>query len=419
MREIHRKLHEPYIIMLAIYAIFIAAAFVFDSPADIFEGITKIVTSRSVLLTDYIGVGGIGATLVNSALVGCISVFMLTMAGIKPNGSIIMALWLTTGFALFGKNMFNMLPITLGVYLYSSFRKEPFTNYTLAALLASTLSPVVSGLGFSEFMRPELCIYLGIFSGIFVGFIFPAVASFTMRVHSGYNLYNMGFAGGLISTFLVASLSSVGIDLQPLLIWSEGNNLELSILLYLIFVGLCVLGLVLGGGLDVLKRYPKLMKHPGKLVTDYYVLFGKRTYFNMGLTGIFATTLMLVLGCELNGPTMGGIFTIVGFSAFGKHLGNITPILLGAVISTNVNMWNPATPSNTLAILFSTGLAPIAGQFGWFWGMVAGFVHVSLVHHIVFLNNGFNLYNNGYAAGFVAMLLVPLATAFTKEKEDL
>ena len=41
---------------------------------------------------------------------------------------------------------------------------------------------------------------------------------------------------------------------------------------------------------------------------------------------------ILATGGDLNGPTLGGILTIMGFSAFGKHARNITPIMLGVVI---------------------------------------------------------------------------------------
>jgi hypothetical protein len=65
-----------------------------------------------------------------------------------------------------------------------------------------------------------------------------------------------------------------------------------------------------------------------------------------------------------------------------------------------------------LAILFSTGLAPIAGKYGWHWGMIAGFVHVSVAIIIGDLNGGMNLYNNGFAGGFVAITAVPLIEFF-------
>ena len=52
-------------------------------------------------------------------------------------------------------------------------------------------------------------------------------------------------------------------------------------------------------------------------------------YINMALLGIVFTTYILIVGGELNGPTIGGIFTVVGFCASGKHLKNVLPILLG------------------------------------------------------------------------------------------
>lgn len=55
-------------------------------------------------------------------------------------------------------------------------------------------------------------------------------------------------------------------------------------------------------------------------------------------------------------------------------------------------------PGPLLAVLFCTGLAPIAGQFGVFWGMVAGFLHMTIVQNTSILHGGMNLYNNGFAA---------------------
>lgn len=68
-----------------------------------------------------------------------------------------------------------------------------------------------------------------------------------------------------------------------------------------------------------------------------------------------------------------------------------------------------------LAILFSTALAPIAGKFGYKIGILAGFLHVSMVSNIGYLHGGLNLYNNGLAAGFVAMILIPIINIFKKE----
>jgi hypothetical protein len=56
-------------------------------------------------------------------------------------------------------------------------------------------------------------------------------------------------------------------------------------------------------------------------------------------------------------------------------------------------------------------LAPIAGRFGWRWGVVAGLVHSSAALSVGSLHAGLNLYNNGFAAGIVAAVLVPVIVA--------
>ena len=61
-----------------------------------------------------------------------------------------------------------------------------------------------------------------------------------------------------------------------------------------------------------------------------------------------------------------------------------------------------------LALLFSTTLAPIAGEFGILCGVLAGFLHASVALNVGIVYGGMNLYNNGFAGGIVAMFLVPV-----------
>jgi len=42
--------------------------------------------------------------------------------------------------------------------------------------------------------------------------------------------------------------------------------------------------------------------------------------------------------------------------------------------------------------------------------VIAGFLHVSVAMFVGDLNGGLNLYNNGFAAGLVAMFLLPVIT---------
>src|SRR5260370_35575588 len=85
--------------------------------------------------------------------------------------------------------------------------------------------------------------------------------------------------------------------------------------------------------------------------------------------------------------------------------------MLGVFIGSLRKPWTASDPSVTLAALFGTTLAPIAGRFGWQWGIVAGVVHSSAALRVGPLHAGLDLYNNGFAAGRVASLLLPVVLA--------
>ncbi len=171
-------------------------------------------------------------------------------------------------------------------------------------------------------------------------------------------------------------------------------------------------GLFTRNARENLVGYARLHRSSGQLPTDSYFMFGDSVYINMAVLCALSTTLVLALGAQLSGPVIAGIFTVAGFGCFGKHLRNVAPIVAGAVLSAYVNQWDPHYPLNVVAILFSTGLAPIAGEFGVLWGIAAGFLHVNIAMHVGYLSSGLNLYNNGFAAGFVALFTVPLITVF-------
>ena len=146
-------------------------------------------------------------------------------------------------------------------------------------------------------------------------------------------------------------------------------------------------------------RMMALMRTSGQAPTDFIAQFGLgATLVNMGLTGLIATAYILCVGGDVNGPVMGAIFCVVGFAAFGKHPRNIVPIIAGVFLGSLAKPWGASDPSIQLAALFGTTLAPIAGRFGWHWGIVAGFIHSSAAQSVGFLHAGLNLYNNGFAA---------------------
>lgn len=408
-----KSFYPPYVVLAIIYLFFIIFAFLVDAPSEIINGFIKIVKSPDILISDYMAIGGIGATLVNATITGGFCLCLLIKNKIKPNGSTIMALWLVTGFSFLGKNIFNIIPVIFGVYLFSCYQKEPFLNYILVALLGTSLAPVVSQLSFGAILPQELSIVIGILLGIGLGFILPPIASYSIKVHNGYNLYNIGFASGLVATLLMSVLRGVGIDFETRLLWHTGDNFILFIFLFIVSAYLIAIGIA-KGGMDK-EKFKMLSNQSGRLISDFYLLFGPTTYINMGLLCLFSTVIVFVLGGDLNGATICAIFTIVGFGSFGKNLKNITPIIIGAIIGAIFIEGPINNPNNMLAILFSTCLAPIAGKFGWKVGILAGIIHLNIVSNIGYIHGGLNLYNNGLAGGFVAMILMPLITTFKKE----
>ena len=123
--------------------------------------------------------------------------------------------------------------------------------------------------------------------------------------------------------------------------------------------------------------------------------------------GITCCAYICRIGGAVSGPVVGAILAAFGFAAFGAHVKNYLPVLLGVYLSTLVNQYQPTTPSMQLAAIFVVGLAPIAGKFGVIPGMIAGLLHSAIVTCTTEMYGGLNLYNNGFSAGWVAIVMVP------------
>ena len=109
----------------------------------------------------------------------------------------------------------------------------------------------------------------------------------------------------------------------------------------------------------------------------------------------------------------------MGFSAFGKHIFNILPIMSGVILGGVVMHWSLADPAVQLACLFCTTLAPVSGYFGWPYGVLAGFLHSSVVLYTGSPVAGMNLYNNGFSGGLVAIVLYPAIIAIARRRKPV
>lgn len=396
-------------------------AFLFDDLQAIYLGYLEILQSPSVLITDYLAVGGLGATLFNVASIMLINIVMLRMLKLKMSGPIFAGLLTIAGFSFFGKNIFNTIPIYIGIYLHAKHQKLDFKSFIIVVLFSTGISPIVSFLIFGTGWPLLIGIPAGFFVGVFTGFVLPALSSNTIRFHKGYNLYNIGFAMGILSMVYAAILVSLfGFDLfQFGTVISNEFHIELLILVIALSVIFILSGFINDKG--VLKKYPKLLKSSGRLVSDYIRDYGKDiSMVNVGVMGLISVAILLILNIQINGAVMGGILTVMGFGAFGKHPRNALPVMFGAILWYLFMYYVRGETSVGLAItiLFVTAISPISGRFGIFFGVIAGLVHVMLTPFTYVFQGGFDLYNNGFAAGFVAAVLVPIFEFLKKDKME-
>jgi len=407
------KLKKRMLIPL-IFVVLFALAFVFDTPTNIYHGYINILKSPSVLISDYIRIGGLGATLFNVATIILFNIIMLRRLGFKMTGPIFAGVLTIAGFSFFGKNIFNTLPIYLGIYLYAKTQKLEFKSFMIVVLFSTGISPIVSFLIFGTTWPLYIGIPIGILVGIFTGFILPAFSAHTIRFHKGYNLYNIGFALGVISMLYAVILHSFNVNLEVGGPTSEVYHTELVIISLMLSTIFLISSFIIDK--KVYRSYPPLLKSTGRLVSDFVRDYGRAvTMFNVAIMGYISIALLLLLDLKLNGPVMGGILTVMGFGAFGKHPKNALPVMLGALIGVTVTNYTLDSVGMVIALLFVTAVSPIAGRYGVIIGMIAGFIHIIITPLAYTFQGGFDLYNNGFAAGFVAAIMIPFLEAIKKQ----
>ncbi len=405
-KTLSRKAKFYLLSLIPLY--FFVAGLIVQPVEEILPGLVRLIVEPDFLITDYFVIGGIGAAFINAGILAIISIWVIYKLNMEMDGHTITSVCLMFGFSLFGKNLLNIWAILFGVFLYARYHKTSVSRYIYIGFYGTSLSPILTQV--MQIWHVPLAgrILLSLAMGCVIGFVLPPLATHVHYAHKGYSLYNVGFAAGVIATVVVSVMRSFGITTESRLIWSTGNDLLFFVMLSILFGGMMV-GAVLYGGWETLKSYREILKSYGISGTDYVKENGgPATIFNMGLNGLFAVIFVLAVGGDLNGPTIGSIFTIVGFSATGKHIRNIFPIMLGVCLGGITKTWNIYDPSAILALLLSTTLAPIAGEFGWAAGILAGFLHSSVALNVGIVYGGMNLYNNGFAGGLVAIFLVPV-----------
>lgn len=373
-------------------------------------GLPAILFAPDTLITDYVELGGIGAAFVNAGTLTLIAVAIYRVSGAEIGGGAVACLLLLLGFALFGKNLLNVWPILGGVLLYCLYAREPFARHVNTAFFGCALAPIVSEILFSSRLSLAQSLPLSLATGLAIGAVLPPVAAQLFRLHEGFSLYNMGFVAGVVGSLVVAILVAYGFVPAPVFVWSTDTTDTLAPFV----LGVCAAMILAGIAIDrgALRGALHMRRLSGQAPSDFFATCGDGAVLvNMGALGLLSTGYVLAVGGDLNGPVLAGILSVAGFGAFGKHVANCLPVVAGVWLAALLKGADPAAPGILLAALFSTCLAPVAGRFGWVWGLVAGALHVSAAQSVGAAQGGLNLYGNGFAAGLVAALVVPVARA--------
>lgn len=405
--------HRAINFVILLLCVSLIALGLFHLPGNsVFAGWISIITSPSILISDYTAIGGLAAASLNAGILVLLYWLLLKLLAVEFNGMLLAGFFTVAGFAFFGKNPFNTFPVVLGVLLYAHAVKKPGRSFAAPLLFSSTIAPVVSQMVFG-FQFGYAGLFGGIALGVLAGFLVAACARHIYGLHEGFNLYNIGTTGGVVGVCIYMFMRGFGLEIKPVFFWSTEFTQTLGAFFLLLLAGLVFMGWYLKGNLA---RFKTLTARDGRLPTDTIILDGAGTTFlNMAAVGLVGFGYVVLVGGVINGPVLAGLLTMTGFGALGKNLRNTIPIMIGVFLITIPKIWAHTDPGPLIAALFSTALAPIAGRFGFWAGVLAGMLHLPMVMHVGSMHGFMNLYNNGFAGGLAMLLFIAVIKGLKPE----
>ena len=438
---------------LKLFFLFVSVCFLVVAPimpdrASMFTGFAKILTSTCKISTNYFALGGFAATFLNMGVVGLFCLALCCLPGAKPVNATTLAFLLTVGFASWGMNVVNMIPTVLGVCLYCLVKKEKLGAQANAMMFSTGIAPLISEI---LFRYPNavavgfnwLGLGLALLVGIVIGFFLPAGLTHAPAVHKGYDHYSAALPVGMTAFFLRAVLYNVMLGTTP-------AKLELSTMaaptaeafwicnifaaaLFMIFI---VVSLLMG---CTFKDYWNLMKDSGHGVS-FTAKYGTAPFLmNAGVFGLMIVAYFNVaalidpnaaMSTAWTGMTFGIVFCMLATCNSGSHPRNVLPIMAGYVLFSFVFGWisslfgvekfalSVGSQSILIGLCYANGLSPVAGKYGFGWGLLAGGLHYLLVSAVPDMHGGFLLYNGGFTAALICLMLVPQLERFCKTKEE-
>ncbi|MBO1307149.1 DUF1576 domain-containing protein [Enterococcus sp. 669A] len=399
---------QGYLFLFCLSVCFIGISLAISSPKEMATGLKSILFSPAVLLTDYSVVGCNGSAFFNSGFLMLFCTSLLKIHQRKFCEEMISAVFALGGYAFFGKNIYCLLPIMLGTFLYAKIRREPFSKYILVGCFGGALSPVIGHVSFSLGIEAPYNIMLAYLLGAMIGFVLPPLTTHFFHFHKGKSLYSVGFASGIVGIILlnIFKVFSVEPTANPITLVADSRFFQLCMLAVLSLI--LIVGLIIEG-FD-LSEIKKFSRENGHRLTNQLTHCGfGMILLNMAFVGFLLVGVLAVMNIPINGILFGTIMAVVGYSARGMNVKSIVPILLGAsLILFLVPDYSVNRIEVIMALLFSIGLSPITTNHGCIWGFVAGMFHLIVAPAICGFHGGLSLYNSGLASGLIAGFLSPL-----------
>jgi len=417
---------------------FLVAAFCMPDRSTMFSGLWNIMTQSSQISANYFAMGGYAATFLNMGLVGFLCLLLFIVFKGTPNNVSTLAVILTIGFCSWGINILNMWFSILGVIVYGLVKKEKLGGLVNAMLFSTGIAPLITDL-LIRYPHAEvigfnwLGLGLALLVGLVIGFFLPAGLAHSPKVHKGFDLYSAALPIGMTAFFLNATLfKTMGVSLPKALSDVDAASMQVAsqstvnIFCCIVF-GICIVVAFLMGCKP--KDYWRLLTDPA-LVTSFSSTYGNATFLmNVGVFGLFILGYYNLIGATFNGITFGIIFCMLACCNSGSHPGNVWPIMLGYFLASVVFGWISPLLGGTFAfkinaqaicvgLCYANGLSPIADKYGWRYGFVAAVMHYLLVTSVPTLHGGFCLYNGGFTAALICLILVPELEKFFKTKEE-
>ena len=443
----HRLIYlYPFFISL-FFLIATPIAIVYTQEWDFLENLLRILTSPSKLVTDYFALGGLGSTLFNAAVCGLFTNLIVYISRAKANATILAGYMLIVAHCFYGLNFLNMWPPFFGILLYCGIMKKKISDNIHIAFFSTALAPFVSELFFryaigkydaSVMSVNGVGVILALVCGLAIGFVIPALLPGTTAMHRGYNLYKAGLAIGILGIFINAFMyRTLGVEAptaEPIIneaysALPYGYLGFMNIFFAILFSMTFLIGFIFNK--KSLRGYRDLLRCTG-YGTDFTDKFGMPLcMINIALYG-FAILAYLNLifivpslwtalpsGVGFTGATVGIVFAALTFAADGQHLKNVFPIAVGYVILFALVVvicliadfdipWTLSTQSYINGLAFATGLCPIAGKYGFRYGVLAGLMSAIICAVTAEMHGGFVLYNGGFNAGLTALVLIPI-----------